>query len=227
MLWFSFLLRFRWKDWYDYHTWKKCQINLSAVDLVCEQIQQFLHTSFYFRIKKKSNCDTWLNTKRPSFVTSVSAFHNTSFFHPFSVFWLTEESFLASWLCSPPISTFPVYCLHQPTLCPQLLSLLFYVKLLSFWTLMLDLNVYAEGPSTRSWIPTFRAEGRISFSKCLAGKYVTRLETDPVKNRWDVFKPLPQQQCVCDLFLPSHTHSQVKSVSPPPAEILSLLWNVL
>lgn len=73
-------------------------------------------------------------------------------------------------------------------------------------------NVHAEGPSTRSWIPTFRAEGRISFSKCLAGKYVTRLETDPVKNRWDVFKPATGVCAIC--FLPSHTLEGKECQSP-------------
>lgn len=63
------------------------------------------------------------------------------------------------------------------------------------------LDVHAEGPLTRSRIPTFRAKGRISFSKCLTGKYVTGLETDPVKNRCDVFKPARG----AGLFLPSST----------------------
>lgn len=80
------------------------------------------------------------------------------------------------------------------------------------------LNAHAEGPSMWSWIPTFRAEGRISFSKCLAGKYVTRLETDPMKNRWDVFKPATG---VCVICFP-HTHLMVKSVNPLLAEVLSV-----
>ncbi|KAM7415034.1 hypothetical protein PAMA_019724 [Pampus argenteus] len=46
------------------------------------------------------------------------------------------------------------------------------------------LNVHAEGPPFVEELDskTFRAEGRISFSKCLSGKYVAGLETDPVKN---------------------------------------------
>lgn len=81
------------------------------------------------------------------------------------------------------------------------------------------LNVHAEGPSMRSWIPTFGAEGRISFSKCLAGKYVIRLETDPVKNRWDVFKPVTGE---CAIYFFSHTHWKVKSVNLLPAEVFSV-----
>lgn len=80
-----------------------------------------------------------------------------------------------------------------------------------------DLNVHTEGPSTWSWIPNFRAEGRISFSKCLADKYVTELETDLMKNRWDVFKP---STWVCVIYFSPRTHWKVKCVKPLPAEVL-------
>lgn len=66
-------------------------------------------------------------------------------------------------------------------------------------------NVLAEGPCTQSWIPTFRAKGRISFSKCLDGKYVTRMENDPGENRWDVFKPATG---VCVIYFFSHTRCE-------------------
>lgn len=149
-------------------------------------------------------CDNRWNTKRP---------HCCCFLH---LSFLVDVAPLAM---LPSISTFPVYCLHQPTLCPQLLSLLFYVKLLSFWTPTLARTCTPRAPRCGVGFQTFRAEGRISFSKCLAGKYVTRVETDPVKNRWDVFKRATGVCAIC--FLPSHTHSEVKSVSLLSAEVLS------
>lgn len=139
------------------------------------------------------------------------------FFRPISVFWLTEES------CRPPGYAHRHFILSSP-LSPSAhpLPSATVSVILCEAPVILDtdagLNVHAkQGPSTRSWIPTFMAEGRISFSKCLAGKYVTGLETDPVKNRWDVFKPATGA-CVIRFF--PHTRLKVKSVDPLPAEVL-------
>lgn len=77
------------------------------------------------------------------------------------------------------------------------------------------LSVPAEGPSVWSWVPIFRTEGRISFSKCLAGKYVTRLENRYREKQVGCFKT--RRWSVCDLCLPSHTHLKVKWVNPLPS----------
>ncbi len=142
--------------------------------------------------------------------------------------WQTEDSCRLLTL-RPTISSFPFYCLHQPSPCPQPLSVLSCEA-----PVILDtdagLDVHAEGPTTRNWIPTFRAEGRISFSKCLAGKYVTRLKTDPVKNRWDVFKLAAGACAIC--FSP-HTHLKIESVPCQQRDCLSrvsspgAVWNLL
>lgn len=140
----------------------------------------------------------------------LSLFSRIPFFHPISVFWLTEES------CRPPGYT-PHHFNLSSLLSPPAHPLPSATVSVILWEapVILDadtgLNVHAEGPSTRSWIPTFRAEGRISFSKCLAGKYVTGLETDPMKNRWDVFEPATGVCAIC--FFP-HTHSKVECQSP-------------
>lgn len=133
------------------------------------------------------------------------------FFHTISVFWLTEES------CRPP-GYAPHHFNLSSLLSPSAHPLPSATVSVILWEapVILDTdagpNVCAEGPLTRSWIPTFRAEGRISFSKCLAGKYVTRLETDPVKNRWDVFKPATGVCAIC--FLPSHSLEGKECQSP-------------
>lgn len=71
------------------------------------------------------------------------------------------------------------------------------MKLQSFWTLTPAWMYKPRGPTKRSRIPAFRAEGRISFSVCLAGKYVTGLEADPAKNRWNVFKAATRAWVMC------------------------------
>lgn len=82
------------------------------------------------------------------FVAVISVVEDTTFLSIPSQFSSWQKSPIGLLAILPTISTFPAYCLHQPTLCPQLLSLLFNVKLLSFWAL------------TLAWMCMPRAPGR-------------------------------------------------------------------
>lgn len=168
----------------------------------------FVLSSHYMKVKTNpvAVC-TWvliLHSKNVSKVPRgplllLSVFLRIFFLLPISAFCLTEES------CRPPgyaqhhfnLST--LLCLQAHPLPSATVAVI-----LCEAPVIMDTDagpsVHAEGPSTWSWIPAFTAEGRISFSKCLAGKYVTGLETDPVKNRRDIFKPTTGV-CVC-VFTP-------------------------
>lgn len=103
-------------------------------------------------------------------------------FYPISGFWLTEEApGLLAMLST--ISTFGGLLSPLAHVLPSATVSVILCEAPVILNIDAGLNVHAKGPLVQSWVPIFRTEGRISFSKCLACKYVTSLETDTMKNR--------------------------------------------
>ncbi len=177
----------------------------------------FAHELLFYGKKKRSPNVTFTKIPRGPFVAAASVFEDL-FFIP-SQFSGWQKSPLALLAMLHAISTFPVFCLHQPTLCPQLLSLLFYEKLLSLWTPTLARMCTPRAPRRGVGFQLSGPKGGFLFQNVWLVNMSPGWKPIPWKTG-GMFSN-PPQECVRSVFVP-HTLLKVDGVNPLPAEVLSV-----